>query len=475
MAGVSTERAVGVGLLTGAVGGLTGLISGCPLQVIGPASGAAVMYAALTKELGPEEIGLVCVLAGLIQILSGAFRLGPVFRAASPALIQGMLGGIGLLIFVSEFHVMVDDTPPGISEEFGGIINLVSLPKAIWKGLTEPAHRHAAIAGICTIAVIVLWERFAPKRLKIFPAAFVGFCAGMTVAHGFGLDVKLAPSPGGLADIVTLPTSGALARITQAAVWTSALSLAFVTGAKSLLAATAVDQMRMHGPRTHFDRELAAIGVANLICGLLGLLPVAGIVLRGSANVMAGAKTRLSAILQGIWTLLLLILFPTALSQVPLGVLAAVLVYSGAKLIKLGFVRTLWGEDRAEAILYAITLTTVVITDVLTGIALGVALATARVLYVLSHLEISVESSGGVQERIVHLKGAATFLRLPQLAKVLEEIDPKSRVKLDISNLTFIDHASLDLLLSRQKQHGAAGGEFELCLASLKSSYKRML
>lgn len=461
VAGFPFENAAAVGLISGVIGGIVvGLLSGCPLQVSGAANGAAVMAAVFIKDVGFEAFGIIVMISGAVQIAAGALRFGPVFRAVSPALIQGMLAGIGLLIFASQFHVMVDDTPPGTGQEFGGVINLRSLPLAIWKGVSMEAHQPAAILGLLTIAAILAWRRFAPKWLSFFPAPLIGVGLATAVAAYFALDIKYVPAPDNLLAAINLPTTYALTRIGEGALWVAALSLAFVSSAESLLTATAVDAMQRRTPRTRYNKELFAQGVGNFLCGALGVLPVSGVIVRSSANVTAGGQTRLSTILHGVWILLLITLAPDVLRIIPVASLAAVLVYAGLNLIDLGFPRFLWRQDRAETAVYAATLVTVVATDVLTGIAVGVALAIARLLYTFSHLNIRTDTKEGTTA--IHLEGAATFIRLPHLAAAFEALPPGARVHVHLNRLTYIDHACLDLLASWEQQLRNNGGELLL-------------
>lgn len=460
VAGYPFASAAAVGLISAIVGGIVvGALSGSPLQVSGAANGAAVMVAVFVKDLGFEVLGVIVLLSGLIQLSAGLLKLGPVFRAVSPALIQGMLAGIGVLIFASQFHVMVDDLPPGTGQEFGGIVNLWSLPEAVWKGVMAPFHRPAALIGLLTIATLVLWTGFAPRRLRLLPAPLVAVAVGTAVAALLELNLKYVPVPEQLLDAVTWPSLDGLARVGEGAVWMAALSLAFVAGAESLLTATAVDAMQRHAPRTRYNRELVAQGAGNMICGVLGVLPVSGVIVRSSANVLAGGRTRLSTILHGVWILLFVTLLPELLSRIPISALAAVLVYTGIKLTKLQVARILWRQDRAEAGIYAATLGTVVMVDLLTGIAVGIGLALVRLLHSFSRLEVTVkeDQAGGQVE--IHLRGAATFIRLPMLAAALERVPADARVHVYFHELAYIDHACLDLLVNWEQQHEAAGGE----------------
>jgi MFS superfamily sulfate permease-like transporter len=474
VAGFPFETAAAVGLISSAVGGiLVGMFSGSPLQVSGAANGAAVTVAAFVSDLGFEAVGVIITLAGIIQLLAGALKLGPVFRAVSPALVQGMLAGIGVLIFASQFHVMVDDTPPGSGQEFGGLINLWSLYEAIWKGLTIEAHRPAAMLGLLTISLLVGWNRFAPAVLKSIPAPLLGVGVTTVLAYWLDLDVKYVPAPDRLTDAISLPHPSIFHRISEAQLWSAAFSLAFVSGAESLLTATALDAMQRHAPRTKYNRELMAQGAGNVVCGFLGVLPVSGVIVRSSANVMAGAKTRLSAILHGVWILAFIGFFPHVLRMIPVASLAAILVYAGVNLIKLAFLKNLWGQDRVEAAIYIVTLLMVVATDVLTGIGVGVVLALSRLLYNFSTLEVDVDENVLTGKTDIYLRGAATFIRLPALTDALEALRPDAQVQVHLHDLTYIDHACLDLLDNWRKQHQETGGDLSLDWEALQGIFQK--
>lgn len=456
--GVPMAHAASTGIMTAIVGGIVvGSLSGCPLQVSGPAAGLAVMVAAFIEQHGFENLGIIVLLGGALQWTAGMLGLGQVFRAVSPALVQGMLAGIGLLIFAAQFHVMVDDLPPGTGQDFGGLINLWTLPQAAWKGLSEQAHRFAALLGLATITVLLLWGRFAPKALRVLPAPLAGVVFGTAMAAVGQADVKYVPVPDDLMESISWPSMADFGALARGDIWLAGISLAFVASAESLLTATAVDALQSHAPRTRYNQELVAQGVGNVLCGIGGILPVTGVIVRSSANVMAGAQTRLSTVLHGTWMLALITLLPGVLRMVPVASLAAVLVYTGAKLMNPRMLGQLWRADRAEAGVYVATLGTVVVVDLLTGIAVGIGLALLRLLHTFSYLDVKVEETKPDGERLIRLKGAATFIRLPQLAEALEQVPPDTRVRVDFHNLTYIDHACLDLLINWERQHEEAG------------------
>lgn len=471
--GVPLEKAAPVGLLTAVMGGVVvGLLGGCQLQVTGPAAGLSVMVALFVEDLGLSGLQAATILAGAIQIIAGLVRIGQIFRAVAPALIEGMLGGIGVLIFVSQFHVMIDDTPPGTGKEFGGIINIVTIPDAIIKAFTIPEHIAPASIGVMTILIILLWVQYAPRIMNILPAPLVGVVIATVAVSTLNLSIQKVPVPDQLLDAVTLFSVDTISRLLDRQIWIAALSLAFVASAESLLTASAVDSMQSRAPRTNYNRELFGQGVGNLVNGLLGLLPMTGVIVRSSANVLAGAQTRLSSVLHGLWIFVFIVLFPEVLRLIPVSSLAAVLVYTGVRLMKFRVFVELWRTDKAETIVFATTLATVVTVDLLTGIIVGLIAAVLKLLYTLTHLKTTVEhhDDGTIT---VYLEGAATFLRLPQLAALFESLPLHAKVHVHFEHLTYIDHACLDLLVKWERQSQAHGGELTIDWESLHGVFQK--
>src|SRR5687768_3124165 len=242
-----------------------------------------------------------------------------------------MLGGIGVLILASQFHIMLDAQPRG-----SGLANLAAIPESIYKGifpLDGSVHHLAAMVGMVTICTMILWMKFRPHGFKLVPAPLVGVMAGTAVAVILGMPIKYVAVPANLLDSLTLATPGSLGLLARWDFLLEAAALAFIASAETLLSTAAVDQMH-RGPRANYDRELAAQGVGNMLCGVLGVLPMTGVIVRSSANVEAGAVTRRSAIFHGVWILALVVGAPSLLSYVPTAALAAILVYTGYKLLK---------------------------------------------------------------------------------------------------------------------------------------------
>jgi MFS superfamily sulfate permease-like transporter len=456
------------GLITGIIGGLVvGFIAGSPLQVSGPAAGLAVIVWELLQRHGMGMLGVIVLIAGIVQLVAGLLKLGQWFRAVAPAVIYGMLAGIGVLIFSSQFHVMVDDAPRS-----SGLTNLASIPAAIWKGIVPAdgsVHFQAALIGVLTLALIVLWRPLVPGKLKVIPAPLVAVVVATVAAWATGLGIRRVDVPSNLVEAMTFPTPALLAQLDGSIVG-AALALAFVASAETLLCATAVDTMQ-NGPRTRYDKELAAQGVGNMLCGLVGGLPMTGVIVRSSANVEAGAKTRLSAILHGAWLLVFVSALPFVLSAIPTASLAAVLVYTGYKLVNPAAIRKLAAVGKGEVAVYVATLATIVCVDLLTGVIVGVGLSLAKLLYSVSHLSIELEQRADRFD--MHLWGSATVIRLPKLASLLERVPEGVELHVHLEHLDYIDHACLDLLMKWKETHQATGGQLFVDWESLEARFRR--
>lgn len=442
------------GLATGIIGGLVvGSLSGSPLLVSGPAAGLTVLVWEIVQNSGIRALGVIVLLAGLAQIIAAVLRLGQWFRAVSPAVIHGMLAGIGVLILASQFHVMLDDAPRG-----SGIENLISIPQSIFGGVLHfgngvMQHHLAAWVGALTILTIILWNRFKPGRLKSVPAPLMGVVVGSSLAAILGLDINRVKIPDAFFSTIQWTSPQMIIELWDWRILGEALAIALIASAETLLSSAAVDQMHS-GPRTKYNKELMAQGVGNFLCGVFGALPMTGVIVRSTANVQAGAKTRASTILHGLFILLFVVAFPSVLRLIPTSALAAILVYTGYKLVDIAAIRKLREHGRSEVLVYLATLVAIVTTDLLTGVITGLVLATLRTLVALSRLSMQVEFQPQTRKAKLILDGALTFYQLPKLAAVLEKLPENVVLEIDVDNVTYIDHACLELLASWEKRGG---------------------
>lgn len=479
--GVNPARA----LITGIIGGLVvGFISGSPLQVSGPAAGLFVIVADIiftnrdkfisqASESGAAveqqamvfamaALGCAVVLAGAMQLVAGKMRLGRWFRAVSPAVIKGMLSGIGALILISQFHVMLDHTAMwGDSPARKGLQYLATIPTAVAKCFSagDANHHLAAMIGIVTISTILLWNKLAPKAISFIPGALIGILVATLFALTAGFEVIQLSVPDNILSEVSVPSTAWLGLITDPSIWVSAFVIALVGSAATLLTAAAVDDMsRDIGVKTDYDQELVSQGVGNLLCGVVGALPMTGVIVRSSANVHAGARTRTSTILHGAWLLLFVCFLPQLLTYIPKSALGALLVYTGFKLLNPAQLKGLLKVGRSEAAIYLTTLTIIVSVDLLIGVLLGVGLSAAKLLHRFSHLEVDVVADEAKHRYELTLRGSATFLRLPILAEYLDELPGDAELHVCLEKVDYIDHACFELLMNWADSHVEDGG-----------------
>jgi MFS superfamily sulfate permease-like transporter len=457
------------GLITGIIGGIiVGSISGAPFQVSGPAAGLAVIVFELVNEHGLKALGPLVLLAGLIQMAAGILKLGRWFRAIAPPVVFGMLAGIGVLILASQFHVMVDDKPKS-----GGIANIVSIPGAIVKGLLPiDQHSYAAMIGLITIGVILLWNAFRPAKLRFIPGLLLGAVTASAIANMFKLPIHYVDIPRDLLGSLTLTSfDTVVGYMFNAKMFAEGVGLALVASAETMLCAVAVDRMHT-GPRAKFDRELAAQGFGNVLCGFFGGLPMTGVIVRSAANIDAGAQTRLAAILHGVWILGFALFLPGVLSLIPASSLAAILVFTGIKLVNVANIREIAKFGKAPVAIYGITLLGIVCIDLLSGVVIGVAVSFLKLVYELTHLVVRVERVKGSDQVNLYLSGSATFLGLPKLAGTLDTIPNSANLHVHFEHLNHIDHACIDALSNWERQNAAAGarliGEWDDLIARYK-------
>lgn len=454
--GVPPEK----GLITGIIGGLVvGMLAGSPLQVSGPAAGLAVIVFEMVRDHGLSALGPILMLAGLIQVAAGLLRLGGWFRAISPAVVHGMLAGIGVLIVVGQFHVLFDGKPLP-----SGLENLAAMPARLL-GLSPGdfgAAERAFAIGLLTVAAMLGWERFRPAAMKLVPGALVGVLAGTAAVIVGGLSVAKVTVPNSIVAAIVLPGGGFFARWLDPTVIGAALAIAFIASAETLLSAAAVD--RMHdGVRTDYNKELRAQGVGNLLCGAAGALPMTGVIVRSSANVQAGAVTRLSTILHGAWILAFVALLPWVLREIPMAALAAILVVTGWRLVNLTHVRHLFHSYGVlPALIWAATLVTVVVEDLLTGVLVGIALTVLELVPHLGRLRLRIEQTARGEGSDIALSGSATFLTLGKLSQALDAVPAGVPVRLDFSRVHAVDHTSAEMLRDWLGRRRAGGDSVEL-------------
>ncbi|WP_433453564.1 SulP family inorganic anion transporter [Streptomyces sp. CA-142005] len=440
-----------LGLITGIVGGLgTGLLPGSSLQVSGPAAGLTVLVYAAVEDYGLAALGVIVLLAGLSQLVLGALRLGRWFRAISLSVVQGMLAGIGLVLIAGQLYALADSKAPG-----NGPANITGLPGLVVDTLASGAALTALGVGTVTVAIMVLWKKL-PGRAQLLPGPLVA--VGATTAATVLFDLPIARvRVSGLWESVQPPGFAEFGRLADIGLVGTVVAFTLIASAESLFSAAAVD--RLHdGPKTDYDKELMAQGAGNTVCGLLGALPMTAVIVRSAANVQAGARTKASRVLHGVWLLLFAALLPGALGVIPTAALAGVLVHAGCKLLPVQELRPLWREHRGEAVVLLATAGAILVTNMFEGVLIGLMLALVKTAWDTSHVHIDITDTGSGPVRI-RVAGNATFLRLPRILDSLDQLPRDRAVELNLAGLRHLDHACMTALQSWADQHNAQSSE----------------
>ncbi|CAL9529595.1 hypothetical protein SUDANB15_03993 [Streptomyces sp. enrichment culture] len=449
---LATGAPLQAGLVAAAVGGLVaGRLGGSPLQVSGPAAGLTVVTADIIQQYGWRTTCAVTVLAGLAQLGLGCLRVARGALAVSPAIVHGMLAGIGITIAVAQLHIVLGGTPQSSVPD-----NLRALPAQL-----ANLHPAALSVSVLTLALLLLWPRL-PGRVgrvaRTVPAALVAVAGATAVAAAVGLVLPKVDLPSwrshALAGLPDGPVLGLAAAV---------LTTTLVCSVQSLLGAVAVDKLASGRPgparvgRSDLDRELLGQGAANIASGSLGGLPVAGVAVRSSANVHAGAVSRNSTMLHGVLVVIAALLMVPLLELIPLASLAALVMAVGIQMVSLHHIRTV--TRHREVLVYAVTTLGVVSLGVLEGVALGIAAAVGVALHRLTRTRITHEEKEGVHH--VRVRGQLTFLAVPRLSRALHLVPHGTDAVVALDG-SFMDHAAYEALQDWQSTHTARGGTVEI-------------
>lgn len=429
------------GLIAAAVGGIVaGALGGSSLQVSGPAAGLTVIVAGVVGQFGWRTTTFIVMLAGAIQLVLSISRVARVALAISPVVVQAMLAGIGITIVLQQVHVLLGHRSR--SSAWG---NLSALPSSL-------AHVKAtdAALGLAVIAILVAWM-YAPASIKRVPGQLVAVVAVTAAAALLALKVRRINLDGSLIDAIALPQ---LPNSHWLAILGSALTVAVVASVESLLSAIAVDRMH-HGPRADLDRELRGQGAANLVSGALGGLPVTGVIVRSATNVTAGAVSRTSAILHGVWVLVFAIAGVALIEQVPFAALAGLLIMVGIGLVKRADIVV--ARRTGDLVVYAVTVVAVVFLNLLEGVGIGIALSLALLVWRVVRVRVTSSVSNSGIWRVV-VEGSCSFLSVPRLMKTLHSIPDGASALIEL-DVDYLDHAAHRTVLDWAAQHEAKGGQ----------------
>lgn len=447
------------GIIAGVCGGIVvGLSSRSHLSVSGPAAGlTAIVVSAIATLQSFEAFLVVVVIAGVMQLALGFAKAGIIGDYVPNAVIKGMLAAIGLILILNQFpHLLGDDSSFIIDEntpnkESGNIF--VNFFKAFGN-----IDLVAAIIGITCLAFYFIWEKFTGGKkgiIRLIPGpllvVFIGVGINMLFSGGEGNMVAL--SGGHLVQIPIAQTAGEFfsffstpdwSFLTNKDVWVLAVTIALVASLESLLSVEAVDDLDPYQRVTPTNRELKAQGIGNIVSGLLGGLPVTSVIVRSSANVNSGAKTKMSAILHGILLLLSVAFIPVILNLIPKAALAAILVYTGYKLAKPALFKAFYKKGLDQFLPFVITIVAILVTDLLKGVIFGIAVGLFFVIR--SNFRKSVFVVHDNDKYLFRLRKDVSFLNKAIIKTKLEKVPENGNVIIDAMRADFIDKDIVEVI-----------------------------
>ncbi|MEM8998732.1 MAG: SulP family inorganic anion transporter [Bacteroidota bacterium] len=450
------------GLIAGIVGGIVvGALSGSQIGVSGPAAGlAAIVLTAIGTLGGYQNFLLAVVLGGMIQLLFGVLKAGIIGYYFPSSVIKGMLTGIGIIIILKQIpHFFGYDADPEGDFAFFQVDGENTFSE-IFNSLNyiSPGSTIIAIIGLF---ILVLWDRVLTKKAKIFQlvqgplvAVIVGILffvftkdhETLAIASKQLVNVPIPEDAASFFGQFSFPNFG---QISNPQIWITAFTIALVASLETLLCVEATDKLDPRKRVTPTNRELLAQGTGNVLSGMIGGLPITQVIVRSSANIQSGGRTKLSAIIHGFFLLISVMLIPRLLNMIPLSVLAAVLFIVGYKLAKPALFKKMYDLGWKQFIPFTVTVVGIIFTDLLVGIGLGLAVGIVVILiksYQNSHFLHIEDKSNGKHKIKMTLAEEVTFFNKGAILKELDSIPKDSYLELDVSKTRYLDNDIIEIL-----------------------------
>lgn len=475
------------GVIAGIIGGIViGFISNSHISVSGPAAGLAAIVLAAITDLGSFELFLCAgIVAGLIQLTLGFIRAGSISNYFPNNVIEGMLAGIGIIIFLKQIpHAL------GYDQDFEGNITLFQTGYNwnsvvnYFHNLMNSIHFGAILVTLVSLIILLMWDHIPTlKRLKMLPGALVAVIAGILLNEVFiqsGSSLAIEPEhlvklpiPQSFNDIKGMITTPDFRGFLDPRIWILGGTIAIVASIETLLCIEAADRLDPHRRITDTNLELRAQGIGNLVSALIGGLPMTSVVVRSSANTNAGATSKLSTIIHGVLLLISILAIPFILNKIPLATLAAVLLLIGYKLAQPSKFKHFWDKGKYQFIPFIATVVAIVATDLLKGVGIGLAIAVFYILqgnmkraYYYSRADLD-----DADEVTIKLAEEVSFLNKAAIKKTLKNIKPNSKVIIDARNTSYITVDVVELIQDftniRAKEE-----DIEVELLGFKTSYR---
>ncbi|WP_454800984.1 SulP family inorganic anion transporter [Mucilaginibacter phyllosphaerae] len=466
------------GILAGIIGGIVvGTISGSQLSVAGPAAGLTVIVLNSIAKLGSFESFLLCiVIAGGIQIILGLVKAGTIANYFPSSVIEGMLAAIGIILIMKQFPHAV-----GYDKDYEGDEGFSQMDtENTFSGILSALHKinyGAVIITLVSLAIMIYWPKF--KKLAMIPAPLLVVVLGTLLAWLFAgtglalLDKQFVQIPlvHSTPEFFGLFKSPDFSGLGNKQVWITAATIAIVASLETLLSLEAVDKIDPIKRISPTNRELVAQGAGNVVSGLLGGLPMTAVIVRSSANVNAGARTKMSAVFHGILLLVCLLAIPSILNKIPLSCLAAILLTVGYKLARVGLFQHMWHKGLDQFIPFVITIIAVVFTDLLIGVGIGMLVG---VFYILrtnmrNPYFYTIGRNGDKNTIRIKLAEEVSFLNKAAIQITLTGLPTGSDVVIDGSNSRYIDPDVLEII--NNYRHNAYTKGIIVQLQDIKERY----
>jgi len=447
------------GLIAGIVGGLVvAVFSGSQLAVSGPAAGLTVIVINAITEIGSYQgFLLAVVLAGALQIILGFAKAGTIGKYFPSSVIKGMLAAIGIILIMKQIpHAL------GYDADYNGDFNFIQSDSensftALISALNK-TNLGAVIISIVSLIILINWDKLKSTKLGIVPAPLVVVTVGIglnmffetthqifTLRNEHLVTVPVANSVGEFITFFTLPD---FSYLNQISVYKAAFTLAIIASIETLLSIEAIDKIDPYKRDTPSNQELKAQGIGNMVSGLIGGLPLTAVIVRGAANVNAGAQSKMSALIHGLLLLLSAIFIPKVINLIPYASLASILLVTGYKLTKVSLYKSMLKVGANQFIPFMVTILAIVFTDLLIGISIGLAVG---VFYVLKNnmqntYTYNIKTRKNNEPIHIVLSEEVSFLNKASILQTLEDLPEGSYVIIDGSNSRYIDYDVLEVI-----------------------------
>ena len=447
------------GLIAGIVGGIViGTLSNSQLSVSGPAAGLTAIVLGAITALGSFEVFLVAVvLAGLFQVILGFLKAGIIANYFPGNVIKGMLTAIGIIIILKQIPYAF-----GYDKEASGNLSFIQVDgnntfSALLQPLTK-IHPGVTIITLISLIILILWERPFMKKFKMIPGALAAVVVSVLLSMLFS---SLLPSLAVSTEhMVQVPVASSFSELYAhfifpdfSAIWRSdvimmGVTIAAVASIETLLCIEAVDKIDPQRRITSQNRELKAQGIGNIVSGLLGGLPVTSVIVRSTANINSGARSKMSTIFHGTLILVTVILIPHILNMIPLGALAAILLVTGYKLAKIAIFKQMFDNGKYQWIPFMVTVVAIVFTDLLTGVGLGLVASVFAILYGNMKNSYYFHKEDHHEGELIRIELAeeVSFLNKASIKLTLDHLPKNSTVIIDATHTDYIDFDVLEII-----------------------------